>query len=176
MNIVIRFEQRKRDVTKNEYRVVFFWEKSFVSETNDPAIFEQALGYRIGLSLVKPIDAAIFTTVNGVTYTGKEFMNSELVKNYLLSSRTKYPHIEDGETLPQYLQRNKDRLRIPFTKNYLILLTPDGNERHHVITIQFDHLEFLQGLVSIIWAFGFGTIAHIVSIYDRAGINYTFDR
>lgn len=169
MHIVVRFELIERG------QIIISWEKPFQSVEFNEILLDQAIGYAMGLMLVRPHRARIQIDYNGTIYSSREFFRGLPMSGHVLSRRAQYPRFEIEESLLQYLYRNGIPLR-NFSMNYLVILTPTGDEQRSVIIIQFNHLTFLQGLLSVFEAFEISTLRYIVAIYDQQGVSYTFAR
>lgn len=171
MSISIRFQQWAPQHPTGNRQTVIDWTKQFVATD-----IELALGYMYGLNLLRPRSTSITIMYQGKTYKNSEFLRSPMMQPHLLTTTGKYWVY--GESLTDFLFRNRHRLKIPYHKQYLIMLTEDDTESENqpLTIIQFDNISFLQGFLSILEFFHVPTIRHIVAIFDVKGTSYTLAR
>ena len=167
MDITMHFSQWNLKLQNKPADLIFSWERSFNEKQYYLDTFELALGYIYGLFLLRPRTATIDVSINTINYKQTEFLQLLNVREHFLASRVHPPRITD--TLIQYLTRIKRQV----TMEYVIVITPNPDDEHHVQVIQFNNLSFLQGFISVLRGFNEGTIDYIVTIYGRNGIEYT---
>lgn len=167
MEITIEFIQWRINRINDTRRRQFTWNITFNAETPTENVFELALGYIYALTLLRPRDASINITLDGIKYP--KFLQLPNVYNYFLSRSGDLPNID--ESMADYLQRIHAR---NITMQYIIVISPDGDGSEYIHVLQFNSMSFLQGFLSVFNAFHIGTVTYIINIYDAMGNEYTY--
>jgi len=170
MNISVRFNVYDPPAPRERIpQLRFSWTKEFQSDIEDESILELALGYIYALTLVRRGLSSTIITFNGET-TNNPFRFVPL-RQRIIGHLKNPPKL--GESPKHYVRRT--RIQIP-TMNYILLVSPDGTEEGLVDVLQFNHLTFLQGFLSVLAGFQQHPIKYIVTIYDINGVEYTIRR
>lgn len=174
MNIRVRFIMYEREPQPYErlHRELYQWEKTFSSPTEDAAMLDQALGYILALYLVKPMNSSILVDTGGQEVY-RNVLRFPPLRQRIIGVGVNPPKIDD--TLPVYAEREHfDRFEDP--NQQYALVTPIRVDDRPVYVVQFNHLEFLQGFISVLNAFHAPLMNHITTIYGPGLAQYTIRR
>lgn len=141
------------------------WEKSFI--TNSESELQLVVGYIYALAILLTDDSGIIITDRDNKKTNKPLQLPSL-RTLMIGVGLDPPKI--NESLAEYIKRAGVR---PFTKKYLLIISPKGNNGP-VDCIQFDHLTFLQGFLSVLAALDQPYDKYIIAIYDNTGVKYNW--
>lgn len=144
----------------------FSWTTN-LNATNEAEI-ERVIGYIYALLIQDDNSSIIVTDPNGVT-TNKPYQLQVMRGTFITSG---YPPPGVEEPVQDYF----NRIGMPFNrfkKQYVLIVSPRDEDDGDVDILQFNHLEFLQGFLSVLQGFHQPTMRYIVTIYDRNGVEYT---
>lgn len=152
-------------ITYREQPII--WEKRFTSPVPDETLFETAFGYMYGLYHFVPPSTITFT-YNGNSYDYGSFPNAPFYRDHYLGWMN-FPPAQNDDVI-SHLRSQK--VREP-TMNYIVILDDHYDLQTDIGVMQFNHPNFLQGLISVI-KWGKAEIEYyILGVYDRNGMQYT---
>ena len=147
------------------------WFKDFTSDIKDDSVLELALGYTYALILLDIPNSKVEFLYLNKTYNKERFIRSEPMIRHVVRGKTNPPDIDISPLV--YLRRNRILANRKDIMNYAMIVSLTNEDDGPVSIIQFNHLEFLQGFLSVLNGFGVGTIRYIYMILDREGTIYT---
>ena len=147
-------------------RTVSSWNKEF---PNTHEGFDLMLGYFYALTLLRGFYDVIEVIINSIRYLWGDFMQQPSVQRMFLGTITETPHID--EKFSDFNHRVR-LLRLPAFQ-YIIVVHPRGRPGT-VSYVQFNHVTFLQGFLSVFRGFNVPTIRYIYTIYGLDDAQYTF--
>lgn len=162
----------------------FSWEKVFEPHpelTDYTKVTDLATGYLYALAIMANYHERVtntstsmlvrYQTLDGKIVTTNNPLQVSILRNSIIATGVRPPQL--AESFQEYIARVGTREP---NRRYIIVVSFTGTDDGPVDVLQFNNLEFLQGILSVLDAFRQPLIRYIVTIYDRDGVEYSIRR